>query len=145
MNVLTPRIDIANARLVFGSGLTANLTCSRVSAEVVRKLRIFSEARYVSIDLREQIAEVVELGGGRGVEAISRQVLRPETKDEPLRLELVDFLQAVAGGTAPMISGADGRAALAAALRVMTAMDEQAEDRRRRASRLRGADAGADS
>ncbi|MEM7247957.1 MAG: hypothetical protein AAF533_21660, partial [Acidobacteriota bacterium] len=136
VNVVTPRVDIANARLVFGSGLTANLTCSRVSAEVVRKLRIFSEARYVSVDLREQSAEVVELGTGGGIAAIERRVLQPEEKDEPLRLELADFLTAVRGEAPPMVSGADGRAALAGALRVMTAMEEQVADRKRRAARL---------
>ena len=65
--VLTPKIDIANARLRFASGLIANLTASRVSAEKVRKFRVFFPRTYISVDFAAREAQVYRLvPGGRG-------------------------------------------------------------------------------
>ena len=61
MPVLTPRVDIANARLRFANGCIANLTASRISRDQVRKIRFFQPDAYVSIDYAAQEVEVWRL------------------------------------------------------------------------------------
>src|SRR5947207_15856233 len=93
--ILTPRIDIANARIEFANGCVANLTASRVSADRVRKLRFFQPGEYVSIDYAIQEAAVVSVKprpGGRP--EFESRLLRVESA-EPLRLEIESFLAAV--------------------------------------------------
>ena len=115
--VLTPRVDIANVRLRFASGLIANLTASRVSAEKTRKFRVFSPATYVSADLAARQASVHRLVARDGrTEILSERKGAPE--QEPLRLQLEAFVRAVRTGTDPVVPGADGRRALALALAV---------------------------
>ena len=116
--VLTSKVDIANARLRFASGLIANLTASRVSTERVRKFRVFAPGIYVSADLAAREAQVYRLvsGGGRP-EIRMEQVSAPER--EPLRLQLEAFVKAVRDRAEPLVSGADGRRALALALTVL--------------------------
>jgi predicted dehydrogenase len=122
--VLTPRVDIANARLRFANGCIANVTASRISRDRVRKLRFFQRDTYVSIDYAAPELEVWRLtrvpgalptiGGGK----VDIQ------KDEPLRAELGDFVDAVREGRAPLVSGEDGRRALALAQRIVERMAE---------------------
>lgn len=117
--VLTPRVDIANARIEFEDGTVANLTASRVSRERVRKLRFFQPNDYLSLDFHQRTAEVYSLlnedGGRRIVER------RPEvTSTEPLRGELEAFLAAVRDGSADSAcTGEAGRDALDVALKVL--------------------------
>jgi predicted dehydrogenase len=120
--VLTPKLDIANARLEFEGGCVANLTASRVSAEKVRKCRVFAPSIYVSIDMQAQSVSAVRLvrEGGRP-EVLP--VLVPVSREEPLARELADFRRAVVDGTRPLVSGEDGRDALALAERVVAAVD----------------------
>lgn len=123
--ILTPRIDIANARIEFVNGCVANLTASRVSAERVRKLRFFQPGQYVSIDYALQEASVVSVrprAGGRP--AFESQSL-PVQQGEPLRLEIESFLAAV-GGAPVKVSGEDGRRALALAVDVTDKIREHA-------------------
>jgi predicted dehydrogenase len=121
--VLTSRVDIANARLRFASGLIANLTASRVSTERVRKFRVFAPRTYVSADLAAREAQVYRLEGeGEQPEIRIEQVSAPE--QEPLQLELAAFLEAVREGSNPAVSGADGRRALALALCVLDRIRE---------------------
>jgi predicted dehydrogenase len=120
--VLTPRIDIANARLRFANGCIANLTASRISREPVRKIRFFQQDAYVSIDTAAREVEMWRLvpqptgaptiGGGK-LEVAG---------DEALKGELEDFLGAVRDGRAPAVSGEQGRAALALATRIVELM-----------------------
>ena len=122
VNVLTPRIDIANVRLRFASGCIANVTASRISREKVRKVRFFQHASYVSIDYASQEAEIYRLvaqNGRPGIEGGKLDVQR----DEPLRAELADFVDAVRDRREPGVSGRAGRDALALATRVAAAMD----------------------
>ena len=122
--VLTPRIDIANARVAFEGGCVANLTASRVSAERIRKFRVFGPAHYVSIDMGSQeIGAVRLLPGADGKPAIVPTAVTVE-KEEPLRRELASFADACAGRHPPLVSGEDGRAALALALEIRTAIEE---------------------
>jgi predicted dehydrogenase len=118
VNVLTPRTDIANARLKFASGCIANLTASRISRDRVRKARFFQQESYLSIDYAAQEVEMyrlVQQNGGRPVIQGGRVEV---VNDEPLRRELVDFIEAVRAGRPPAVSGRAAREALALATRI---------------------------
>jgi predicted dehydrogenase len=121
VNVLTPRTDIANARLRFASGCIANLTASRISRDRVRKARFFQHDSYVSIDFAAQEVEVYRLVRGEGRPAIQGGKL-PVTNDEPLRRELADFIEAAKTGRAPGVTAEAGRDALELATRIADAM-----------------------
>jgi predicted dehydrogenase len=128
--VLTPRVDIANARLRFASGLIANLTASRVSTERIRKFRIFAPRTYVSADLAAREAQVHRLGepGPNGWPDI--QIERSEAPDvpesEPLHRQLAAFVRAVRERTRPIVGGSDGRRALALATEILSRIRAQA-------------------
>jgi predicted dehydrogenase len=119
--VLSPRFDIANVRLKFESGCIANLTASRISKDRVRKLRVFQRDAYISIDYAEQQVEAYRLDRAGERPAIAGGSL-PIEKEEPLRREIEDFLDAVRTRRAPRVTGEDGRAALALADRIAGAM-----------------------
>ncbi len=120
--VLTGRVDIANARLRFENGCIANLTASRISRERVRKIRFFQADAYVSVDYAAQEVEVYRLvrraGAPPAIEGGRVEIAR----EEPLACELSDFLAAVRDGRPPLVSGRDGRRALALAERVTERM-----------------------
>ena len=135
--VLTQRVDIANARLEFTSGCTANVTASRVSAEPTRKLRVFTDHSYVSVDLVAQTSELFLLDEAAGGRRLDRRSFGPPpgVKPEPLRRELEAFVAAVRGDAAATPSGDDGRRALEVVLRV----NEALEAHHRARSSVRGA------
>jgi predicted dehydrogenase len=126
--VLTPRVDIANARLRFASGLIANLTASRVSQDRVRKFRIFAPRTYVSADLATREAQVYHLGepreDGRPEIQLEQSQAADVPESEPLRRQLESFVQAVRQRTPPVVSGRDGRRALALALEILARIYE---------------------
>jgi predicted dehydrogenase len=124
VNVLTPKTDIANARLRFASGCIANLTASRISRDRVRKIRFFQHNTYVSVDYASREVEAYRLVPQDGRPAIQGGKL-PVADDEPLRRELADFVDAVRTGRQPGVTGHEGRAALALATRVADKMNEQ--------------------
>ena len=121
--VLTPKVDIANARLRFASGLIANLTASRVSLEKVRKFRVFAPRTYVSADFTAREAQIyrLESDGGAPKIAAARQGAPDQ---EPLRLQIESFARSVAERSAPAVSGEDGRRALALALTILERIAE---------------------
>ena len=121
VNVLTPKADIANARIRFASGCIANLTASRISREKVRKARFFQQDAYVSIDFGAREAEMYRLVRGNGRPVIQGGPI-PVTPDEPLQRELADFVEAVRDRRAPVVTGEAGRRALALATRIAEAM-----------------------
>lgn len=121
--ILTPQLDIANARIVFEGGCVANLTASRVSSERVRTLRIFAATLYCSIDMHTRQVEAFRIDRGSGAPRIVPDELFVEAAD-PLSRELSDFLQAVRTRTEPLVTGEVGRDALALAERVLAAADE---------------------
>ena len=123
--ILTPRIDIANARLEFANGCVANLTASRVSAERVRKLRFFQPGQYVSIDYAVQEAAAVSVKPRPEGRPEFNSRLLPVARTEPLRLEIDSFLAAV-GGAPVKVTGEDGRRALALAVDVTEKIREHA-------------------
>jgi predicted dehydrogenase len=118
VNVLTPRVDIANARLRFASGCIANVTASRISRDRVRKARFFQHDAYISIDYAAQEVEMYRLvptnGGRPAIQGGRVDVVA----QEPLARELADFVAAIRQRRQPAVTGADGRAALALATRV---------------------------
>jgi predicted dehydrogenase len=123
--VLTPRVDIANARVRFKNGCIANLTASRISREAVRKIRFFQRDAYLSIDTAARDVEMwsvvpqpgaaPKIGGGK----------LAVPGDEPLKGELEDFIGAVRDRRPPAVSGEEGRAALALAVRIVELMAQQ--------------------
>lgn len=120
--VLTPRVDIANVRLRFDSGCIANLTASRISKERVRKVRFFQKQSYISIDYASQEVEWYRLQMGTGAPTIEGGKL-DVPREEPLRLELADFVDAVRTGRAPRVTGEAGRRALELAHRITAAIE----------------------
>jgi predicted dehydrogenase len=121
VNVLTPKADIANARLRFASGCIANVTASRISRERVRKARFFQNDAYVSIDYAAQELEVFRLVKN-GPRPIIHGGKVDVANEEPLRRELADFVEAVRSGRKPGVTGHDGRLALELATRVADTM-----------------------
>jgi predicted dehydrogenase len=121
--VLTPKFDIANARLRFASGCIANLTASRISRERVRKIRFFQPDSYISIDYAAQDVEGWRLVRRDGERPSIEGGALPVQKDEPLRRELADFIEAVRENRPPLVDGPAGRAALALATRIAEKME----------------------
>jgi predicted dehydrogenase len=121
VNVLTPKADIANARLRFATGCIANVTASRISRERVRKARFFQNDAYVSIDYAAQELEVFRLVKN-GPRPIIHGGKVDVANEEPLRRELADFVEAVRSGRKPGVTGRDGRLALELATRVADTM-----------------------
>jgi predicted dehydrogenase len=120
--VLTPRVDIANARLRFANGCIANLTASRISRDQVRKIRFFQTSSYLSIDYKAQEVEAWRLEPQAGAMPRIEGGRIDVQRDEPLRRELEDFVQAVRGRHRPGVTGAQGRAALVLANEIVSRM-----------------------
>jgi predicted dehydrogenase len=130
--VLTPFVDIANARLTFSSGAVANITASRVSRERMRKLRVFQPSGYLSLDLGTGTGEFYHLRrdldiaafvkGAQGAQAIEQFVEREPIEapeGDALTLELQSFVDAIRGKAPVPVTGQAGREALAVALEIV--------------------------
>jgi predicted dehydrogenase len=128
--VITPRVDIANARLRFANGCIVNLTASRISRDRVRKIRFFQTSAYVSIDYATQKVEVYRLVKSSADQPVDAAQGRPSIEggemavpnEEPLKRELADFVDAVAAKRAPLVTGEAGRRALAVAQQIVDKM-----------------------
>jgi len=120
--VLTPKIDICNARIRFESGAIANITASRISRDKVRKVRFFQPDMYVSVDYGAQELEMWRLRPRPGERPAIEGGPVPVTKDEPLGRELKDFVAAIREGRPPLVTGADGLRALTLATQVADAV-----------------------
>jgi predicted dehydrogenase len=138
--VVTGKVDIANVRMEFESGCVANLTASRISTERVRKLRFFQPKEYVSIDYGRQdvfqirvtqeekfslhnLMSFAETHSTLPIPGVTLTKPKVES-EEPLRAELKSFLQAVRHRGKPVVALEDGRRALAAALSILSAIEE---------------------
>ncbi|HYW08601.1 MAG TPA: Gfo/Idh/MocA family oxidoreductase [Longimicrobium sp.] len=136
VGVLSANVDIANARFVFEGGAVANVTASRVSLERMRKIRFFQRSGYISLDLAKGTGEFLRLKKGATLPegdfsplSLMNVVERIELKGdgaEPLRAELESWVSAVRGEGPLVVSGEDGRDALAIALRVMDSIENHA-------------------
>jgi predicted dehydrogenase len=141
--VLSNKVDIANVRLEFENGCVANFTASRVSTERVRKLRFFQPHQYLSLDFARQDLLMIDVTAAAGMDpaqlaALAEMVSQHPSaglslkkisvqQGEPLRLEIASFLEAVRTRATPVVSGEDGRAALALALNINRAIAAHAE------------------
>ncbi len=115
--VLTDKVDLCHGWVEFPSGLVANLTASRVSAERVRKLRLFARDSYFSIDYAEQTVHSARLERGPdGVQIVPQNI--EITPEEPLAAEQRAFFAACRGQAAPIVDGWAGAAALATAIEI---------------------------
>jgi predicted dehydrogenase len=138
--VVTEKVDIANVRIEFESGCVANLTASRISTERVRKLRFFQPKEYVSIDYgRQDVFQIrvtqeekfslhnlmafAETPSTLPIPGVTLNKPKVEA-EEPLRAELKSFLHAVRHREKPVVTLEDGRRALAAALSILSAIEE---------------------
>jgi predicted dehydrogenase len=142
--VLSRKVDIANVRVEFVNGCVANFTASRVSTERVRKLRFFQPHQYLSLDFARQDLLMIDVTAAAKLDpaqlAAMAQMLAPQPgghpspglslkklpvePGEPLRLEIASFLEAVRKRARPVVSGEDGRRALALALEINRAIAE---------------------
>jgi predicted dehydrogenase len=127
--ILTNKVDAANARLEFSSGAVANITASRVGTEKIRKMRFFQPHDYVAVDYATKHASISSLapptatGAWPGVQTKNLEIVDVE----PLRAEILAFVQAAAAGLPPPVSGLEGRNALALALRALERIEEHAD------------------
>jgi predicted dehydrogenase len=124
--VLTPKIDIANVRICFQNGCVANFTASRVSTEQIRKLRWFQPHEYVSLDYSRQEASVtsVDISGSQPLLSYRRL---ESPRDEPLKLQLADFLRNVRQRSTPMVGGKEGQRALDLAHQILGEISRHSE------------------
>jgi len=119
-SVFSREIDIANARLRFANGCVANATASRVSLKTERRLRLFQDDAYVSVDLHQKVLTVIRKGVGVGADGMPQVSIDESTYEQgdALRAEIEAFLEAAATGSAPAVSGEDGLLALSTAVSI---------------------------
>jgi predicted dehydrogenase len=118
--VFSGEIDIANARIRFANGCVANTTASRVSMKTERKLRIFEDAAYMSVDLQQKILTLIRKREGQpepGALPVSIEEASFEQGDA-LKSEIESFLKCIAHNTRPIVTGEDGLRALETAIRI---------------------------
>src|SRR5690606_40587979 len=118
--VFSGEIDIVNARLRFKGGCVANTTASRISLKQERKIRIFQDDAYLSIDMQQKILTVIRKKDGAPVESPAQVSIEEESfeQGDALRDEIKAFLRAVRERSAPVVSGEAGLRALETALRI---------------------------
>jgi predicted dehydrogenase len=124
--ILTNKVDAANARLEFASGAVANITASRVGTEKIRKMRFFQPHDYIAVDYATKHASISSLappsatGAWPGVQTKTLDIV----DEEPLRAEILAFVEAIKNRRPAAVSGAEGRNALALALRALERIEE---------------------
>ncbi|MEO7501120.1 MAG: Gfo/Idh/MocA family oxidoreductase [Gemmatimonadaceae bacterium] len=134
--VLTPMLDIANARVTFTSGAVANITSSRISRERVRKIRIFQHSGYISLDLGAGTGEFFRLkqrmdtsnppSAPVDITDFVDRIKLTAPEGEPLRLEFESFIAAIRGDGPVIVTGEEGRRALAVALKIVAEIERTA-------------------
>ena len=132
--VFSEEIDIANARIRFANGCVANATASRVSLKTERKLRIFEDDAYLSLDLQQKIMTLIRKRGpgdppGPLPVTIEEQSLEP---GDALKAEIDSFLQCIRSGSPPVVTGEAGLMALETAMRITEQVDRSLAERRTR-------------
>ena len=120
VSVLTPFEDIANVRLTFENNCICNLTASRISDEVMRKIRIFQESSYISLDYVKQEAFFYK----KTTCNISKESF-PIEKEDPLKKEVKHFIDCINNDVTPLVSGTEARNALKIALQITNTIISQ--------------------
>jgi predicted dehydrogenase len=139
--VVSDSVDIANARVQFGNGCVANVTASRISQRKMRKMRLFQQREYISIDFLEGSSEVFRMIEGEAPETRGTMMLgeigagkhrrtivyeQPEVKEvNALQYEIELFVKTVREGGSPVVSGEDGRRALEVAGLILESINQQ--------------------
>jgi predicted dehydrogenase len=127
MSVLTGKTDIANARLIFENGTVGNLTASRVSDKALRKIRIFQQDAYMSVNCLKRELTVTKLDGvlrdANNFAQVTSNRLQFPGRD-PLADQIASFIGAVLEGSEPVVSGHDGRRALQYALAIIDQIEK---------------------
>ena len=119
-SVISSTADITNARIEFENGCVANVTASRVSFKTERKMRIFQNECYMSLNLHDRSSDVYIRGEGNmlpGVPKVKHEGKKFKQGD-PIKEEIADFLNAIATGSQPIVPGEAGKDALAAAIQI---------------------------
>ncbi len=146
VGVISNSIDIANARIVFENGCVANLTASRISAKKMRKMRLFQKDAYISMDFNDGLSEIFYLSDEKdtpfhdGTLAVSLGQIqsgdrqrdikynRLERKNvNPLKDELISFVDSIRNQLPPVVSGLDGLRALELAQQIMQKVEAHQE------------------
>ena len=150
VSVIGRHEDICNARLIFENGCVANLTASRLAIKTERKMRIFSEEAYLSVDYGKKVgvviqksqnldliqmaremdvADLAELAGSVDyTKLLKMEELVVDDSTEPLRAQAEAFRQTVVNGAPPVVSAADGLAAVKVAYRIVDSMQHHKWD-----------------
>ncbi len=118
--VLTQGTDIANARLTFKNGCVANVTASRISLKMERKMRLFRPSSYISVDFQNRVLSKYQTGTKEmfpGIPEIISEESTFETADALLE-EIKHFVNCIKTGENPLVSGVAGRRALATAIQI---------------------------
>lgn len=128
--VLSNDIDIANARIEFENGCIANVTSSRVSLKTERKMRIFQPGAYLSVDFQARGLSVYKLGEGEQFPGVPEIVAEQKSygESDPLKAEIIAFLEAIQNNKAVVVSGEDGERALRAAFQITDLVLAKARD-----------------
>ncbi len=119
-SVFSAGLDIANARIRYANGCVANTTASRVSMKMERKLRLFQDDAYISIDLQQKVLTLVRKPP-EGSDLPRGQVVieeRSYEQGDALKFEVEAFLEAIVSGGPPVVTGVDGLRALETATRI---------------------------
>lgn len=124
--VATPTTDIANARIIFENGATANVTVSRISRTNIRKMRIFQPGSYINVDFANKKVMTIQLKKELMDSGMPKQDVKVNafSDGDALRSEIEHFVENVRNRTKPSVSGHEGRRALAVALEVMSQIKE---------------------
>jgi predicted dehydrogenase len=119
--VVTANTDIANARLIFENGATANVTVSRISRTNIRKMRIFQPGSYINVDFGNKRVMTIKLSADLRENGMPKQEVQLLTfsDGDALKSEIISFVQHIRDRTRPEVSGEEGRRALAVALQLM--------------------------
>ena len=127
-SVFSAGLDIANARIRYANGCVANTTASRVSMKMERKLRVFQDDAYISIDLQQKVLTIVRKPPA-GADVPKGQVLieeRTYDQGDALKLEIEAFLRSIREGTPPVVTGEDGLRALETATKITQMVQDDA-------------------
>lgn len=139
VSIMTKSVDIANARLEFSNGCVANITSSRIAKDYVRKLRLFEQEIYITIDFLQGLTEVYKvldankenpkalISAPLEANGLKRQIVYEKLKQKKinaLALELENFLAAINGEEEPIVSGKEGLEALRLAVLIQESIEQ---------------------
>jgi predicted dehydrogenase len=126
--VFSGEIDIVNARIRFRGGCVANTTASRISLKQERKIRIFQDDAYLSVDMQQKILTVIRKKDAAPVESPAQVSIEEESfeQGDALRAEIEAFLHAVRHHATPVVTGEDGLRALETAMKITSLVQQAA-------------------